>query len=127
MVLDLWLSLIVGAIGYCIVWAGARMMSRRTLPQQHAEIREQVIALCLRWIEAEQERLYCEHELARLREAAPDDQAIWIVHSLEQVRAMPPIFVHLARRFGFKVPDHNHAAAESQQEEPTTAWGEIDV
>ena len=105
---SIWLPLIVGGIGYCAVWLVVRMGSQRTLPQQHAEVREQVIRLSVRWIDAEQERLYCEHELARLRESVPDEQSLWIVHSLEHLQTLPPAFVHLARRFGFKVPDHDH-------------------
>ena len=106
---SIWLPLIVGGIGYCAVWLVVRMGSQRTLPQQHADVREQVVRLSVRWIDAEQERLYCEHELARLRESAPDEQSLWIVHSLEHLRTLPPAFVQLARRFGFKVPDHDHA------------------
>ncbi len=106
---SVWLPLIVGGIGYCCVWLAVRLGSERTLPQQHAEVREKVIALAVRWIDAEQERLHCEHELARLRESAPDEQSLWIVHSVEHLRTLPPMFVHLARRFGFKVPDHDHA------------------
>ena len=112
---SIWLPLIVGGIGYCAVWLVVRMGSQRTLPQQHAEVREQVIRLSARWIDAEQERLYCEHELARLREAAPDEQSLWIVHSVEQLRTLPPVFVQLARRFGFKVPDHDLQAGHRHQ------------
>ncbi len=130
--MDLWLAFVVGAIGYCFTWLFVRLSSRRTLPQQHSEVREQVIALCMRWIDAEQERLFCEHELSRLRESAPDEQSLWIVHSMEQLRAMPPIFVQLSRRFGFKVPDHDHAksiepsmafSTDTIETETASAWG----
>jgi len=109
-VTSIWLPLVVGGIGYCMMWLFVRLGSQRTLPQQHSEVREQVISLAVRWIDAEQERLYCEHELARLRESAPDEQSLWIVHSVEQLRTLPPVFVQLARRFGFKVPDHDFAS-----------------
>lgn len=126
---SIWLPLVVGGIGYCAVWLIARMGSQRTLPQQHSEVREQVIRLAVRWIDAEQERLFCEHELARLRESVPDEQSLWIVHSVEHLRTLPPMFVQLARRFGFKVPDHNHAKsmpAETIFVDPTDDT-EVDV
>jgi len=129
----LWLAFVIGGLGYCFTWMFVRMTSRRTLPKQHAEVREQVIYTCMRWIEAEQERLYCEHELVRLRESAPDEQSLWIVHSMEQLRSLPPVFVHLSRRFGFKVPDHDHARSpepsmafaveQEEQTEEESAWG----
>ena len=131
-VMDLWLSFIVGAIGYCVTWLFVRLSSRRTLPQQHAEIRERVIVLFMRWIEAEQERLYCEHELVQIREEAPDDEALWIVHSINQLRSMPPIFTQLAKKFGFKVPKEKDLTSpepmmafsvEPEEGQPTSAWG----
>ncbi len=115
-VTSIWLPLVVGGLGYCMMWLFVRLGSQRTLPQQHAEVREKVISLAMRWIDAEQERLYCEHELARLRESAPDEQSLWITHSIEQLNVLPPAFVHLARRFGFKVPDHDHV------QQPTTVF-----
>jgi hypothetical protein len=94
------------------------------MPAQHAEVRDQVLSLLTRLIEVEQERLFCEHELYRIREAAPDPEALWIVHSLEQVRLLPPVLTQLAKRFGFKVPDPDHVASEPQPTEPATAWGQ---
>ncbi len=115
-VTSIWLPLVIGGLGYCMMWLFVRLGSQRTLPQQHAEVREKVISLAMRWIDAEQERLYCEHELARLRESAPDEESLWITHSIEQLNVLPPTFVHLARRFGFKVPDHDHV------QQPTTVF-----
>jgi len=124
---SIWLPLVVGAVGYCAAWLVVRMGSQRTLPQQHADVREQVIRLAVRWIDAEQERLFCEHELARLRESVPDEQSLWIVHSIEHLRTLPPMFVHLARRFGFKVPDHDHAKRADAPAETVFVHDEVEI